>query len=194
MKAKQKRMRNSGKNIKISVNNIIAGYTDEGPENAPVIIFIHGFPFSKEMWNKQMEALRENFRMKAIDDILENGIEKFADDSVKIFFAPDSFSTKKELVAEVREIMINTSEKSVIKTLLALSKRKETCSKLSEIKVPVLILVGDKDKITPPEAAQFMHEEINGSVMSIIKNAGHLSNLENLGQFNELLKRFLENK
>jgi len=278
LKAKQKRMRNSGKNIKISVNNIIAGYTDEGPENAPVIIFIHGFPFSKEMWNKQMEALRENFRviaydvrghgnsysgtddftielfvkdllslmdvleikksvlcglsmggyialnaienhpyrfeslilcdtsckadspeakdkrMKAIDDILENGIEKFADDSVKNFFAPDSFSTKKELVAEVREIMINTSEKSVIKTLLALSKRKETCSKLSEIKVPVLILVGDKDKITPPEAAQFMHEEINGSVMSIIKNAGHLSNLENPGQFNELLKRFLQNK
>ena len=194
MKAKQKRMRNPGKNIKLTANNITVSYTEEGPENAPVIIFIHGFPFSKEMWNKQMEALRENFRMKAIDDILENGIEKFADDSVKIFFAPDSFSTKKELVAEVREIMINTSEKSVIKTLLALSKRKETCSKLSEIKVPVLILVGDKDKITPPEAAQFMHEEINGSVMSIIKNAGHLSNLENLGQFNELLKRFLENK
>jgi len=194
LKAKQKRMRNPGKNIKLTANNITVSYTEEGPENAPVIIFIHGFPFSKEMWNKQMEALRENFRMKAIDDILENGIEKFADDSVKIFFAPDSFSTKKELVAEVREIMINTSEKSVIKTLLALSKRKETCSKLSEIKVPVLILVGDKDKITPPEAAQFMHEEINGSVMSIIKNAGHLSNLENLGQFNELLKRFLENK
>ena len=194
MKAKQKRMRNPGKNIKLTANNITVSYTEEGPENAPVIIFIHGFPFSKEMWNKQMEALRENFRMKAIDDILENGIEKFADDSVKIFFAPDSFSTKKELVAEVREIMINTSEKSVIKTLLALSKRKETCSKLSEIKVPVLILVGNEDKITPPEAAQFMHEEINGSVMSIIKNAGHLSNLENPGQFNELLKRFLQNK
>jgi len=187
-------MRNPGKNIKLTANNITVSYTEEGPENAPVIIFIHGFPFSKEMWNKQMEALRENFRMKAIDDILENGIEKFADDSVKIFFAPDSFSTKKELVAEVREIMINTSEKSVIKTLLALSKRKETCSKLSEIKVPVLILVGNEDKITPPEAAQFMHEEINGSVMSIIKNAGHLSNLENPGQFNELLKRFLQNK
>jgi len=194
LKAKQKRMRNPGKNIKLTANNITVSYTEEGPENAPVIIFIHGFPFSKEMWNKQMEALRENFRMKAIDDILENGIEKFADDSVKIFFAPDSFSTKKELVAEVREIMINTSEKSVIKTLLALSKRKETCSKLSEIKVPVLILVGNEDKITPPEAAQFMHEEINGSVMSIIKNAGHLSNLENPGQFNELLKRFLQNK
>jgi len=278
LKAKQKRMRNPGKNIKLTANNITVSYTEEGPENAPVIIFIHGFPFSKEMWNKQMEALRENFRviaydvrghgnsysgtddftielfvkdllslmdvleikksvlcglsmggyialnaienhpyrfeslilcdtsckadspeakdkrMKAIDDILENGIEKFADDSVKNFFAPDSFSTKKELVAEVREIMINTSEKSVIKTLLALSKRKETCSKLSEIKVPVLILVGNEDKITPPEAAQFMHEEINGSVMSIIKNAGHLSNLENPGQFNELLKRFLQNK
>jgi pimeloyl-ACP methyl ester carboxylesterase len=133
-------------------------------------------------------------RMKAIEGIRENGVEKFADDSLKNFFAPQSFSTKKDVIAEVREIMANTTEKSVIKTLLALSKRKETCSKLSEIKVPVLILVGEKDKITPPEAAQFMHEAINGSVMSVIKNAGHLSNLENPEQFNELLNRFLENK
>jgi 3-oxoadipate enol-lactonase len=271
-------MRNIGKNIKITVNNISVSYTDEGPNNAPVIIFIHGFPFHKEMWNMQLEALSENFRviaydvrghgnsysgtddfsielfvkdlislmntleiaksslcglsmggyialkaienhpyrfdslilcdtsckadspeakdkrMKTIEIILENGVGKFADDSIKNFFAQESFLTKKEVIAEVREIMINSSEKSIIKTLIALSGRLETCSTLWKIKVPVLILVGDEDKITPPEAAQFMHAEINGSVLSVIKNAGHLSNLENPDQFNNELKRFLENK
>lgn len=271
-------MRNSGKNIRITANNITVSYTDEGPENAPVIIFIHGFPFSKELWSKQMEAFNENFRViaydvrghgnswsgtddfsielfvkdllsfmnvleiektalcglsmggyialnaienhpyrfnklilcdtscaadspeakgkrtKAIEGIWENGIEKFADDGIKNFFAPESYNTKKDVIAEVREIMINTTEKSVIKTLLALSKRKETCTMLSKIKVPVLILVGKEDKITPPETAQFMHENINGSVMSVIENAGHLSNLENPDQFNEQLIKFLKNK
>lgn len=271
-------MRNPGKNIKITANHITVNYNDEGPENAPVMIFIHGFPFSKEMWNKQMAALREKYRvisydirghgnswsgtddftielfvkdllslmdaleiekaalcglsmggyialkamenhpyrfeslilcdtsckadspeakekrMKAIDGILKNGVEQFAADSLKNFFAKESFITKKEVITEVREIMVNTSEKSIIKTLLALSKRKETCPTLWKIKVPVLILVGEEDKITPPEAAQFMHEEINGSVMSVIENAGHLSNLENPDQFNEQLKRFLDNK
>ena len=270
-------MRNKGKNINITANSITVNYTDEGQENAPVIIFIHGFPFSKEMWNKQMEVLIDNFRviaydirghgksyagsddfsielfvgdllllmkelqiekttlcglsmggyialnamekhperfdalvlcdtqcladspeakgkrMKAIEGLWENGVEKFADDSVKNFFAQESFSTKKEVVAGIRETIVNTTEKSIIKTLLALSKRKETCTKLQEIKVPVLIVVGEKDKITPPEAAQLMHEKIVGSELSIIKHAGHLSNLENPEQFNELLKRFLEN-
>ncbi|HSO88107.1 MAG TPA: alpha/beta fold hydrolase [Draconibacterium sp.] len=271
-------MRNSGNNIKITANSITVNYTDEGPENAPVIIFIHGFPFNKEMWNKQMEVLSENFRViaydirghgnsysgtddfsvelfvkdllslmdsleiektvlcglsmggyialnamenhpsrfdalilcdtsciadspeakgkrtKAIEGIWENGIEKFADESIKNFFAQESFITKRDVIAEVREIIINTTEKSVIKTLLALSRRKETCTTLWKIKVPVLILVGEEDKITPREAAQFMHDKINGSVMSVIENAGHLSNLENPDQFNKQLINFLKIK
>ena len=275
MKAKR-HIRSIGKNIKITVNNIAVSYTDEGLENAPVIIFIHGFPFNKEMWNKQLDALSESFRviaydvrghgnsysgtddfsielfvndllllmdaleiekatlcglsmggyialkamenfphrfdslvlcdtscaadsqeakekrMKAIEIIMENGVEKFADDSIKNFFAAESFIKKKDVIAEVREIMVNTTEKSVIKTLLALSRRLETCSTLCKIKVPVLILVGEEDKITPPEAAQFMQNEIHGSVMSVIENAGHLSNLENPDQFNEQLIKFLE--
>lgn len=275
MKAKR-HIRSIGKNIKITVNNIAVSYTDEGLENAPVIIFIHGFPFNKEMWNKQLEALSESFRviaydvrghgnsysgtddfsielfvndllllmdaieiekatlcglsmggyialkamenfpqrfdslvlcdtnctadspeakekrMKAIEIILEKGVAKFADDSIKNFFAAESFIKKKDVIAEVREIMVNTTEKSVIKTLLALSRRLETCSTLCKIKVPVLILVGEEDKITPPEAAQFMKNEIHGSVMSVIENAGHLSNLENPDQFNEQLIKFLE--
>ena len=131
-------------------------------------------------------------RMKAIEGIWENGVEKFADESLKNFFAQESFTTKKDVIAWVREMIVSTADKSIIKTLLALSRRTETCSKLSEIKVPVLILVGKEDKITPPEAAQFMHEKINGSVLSVIEHAGHLSNLENPDQFNEQLKKFLK--
>jgi 3-oxoadipate enol-lactonase len=271
-------MRSSGKNIKITANNITLSYSDEGADNSPVIIFIHGFPFSKEMWNNQMEALKENYRvitydvrghgnswsgtddftielfvndlialmdalqinkttlcglsmggyialnaienhperfdvlvlcdtscvadsqeakgkrMKAIEGIRENGVEKFADDSLKNFFAQDSFATKKEVIAGVREMIVNTTDKSIIKTLLALSTRTETCSKLAEIKVPVLIIVGDEDKITPPEAAHFMHENINGSVLSVIEHAGHLSNLDNPDHFNDQLLKFLGEK
>lgn len=271
-------MRNSGKNIKLTANNNTVSYTDEGPENAPAIIFIHGFPFSKEMWNKQMEWLNEKFRviaydirghgksyagtddfsielfvkdllslmdameiekttlcglsmggyialnaienhpdrfdalvlcdtqcladspegkkkrMNTVESIREKGVEKFADESLKNFFAQETFTTKKEVIAGIRETIVNTTEESIIKTLLALSKRKETCSKLPEINVPVLILVGKEDKITPPEAAQFMHKKISNSELFILENAGHLSNLENPEKFNELLKRFFESK
>ena len=74
----------------------------------------------------------------------------------------------------------------------ALAVRKETCSRLPLIKIPVLILVGIDDKITPLSAAKAMHVSIPGSELAIIEHAGHLSNMENPYEFNYLIKKFIE--
>lgn len=268
-------MRNSGSNIKVAVNDISVSYNDEGKAGDPVIIFIHGFPFNKSMWNKQMEALRNDYqviaydvrghgnsdagiedfsidlfatdllslmdalkidrailcglsmggyialnaienypdrfdalilsdttcladtpeakekRMKTIESIRKNGVEKFADESIKNLFAPESFKTKKKEIASVREMILNTNEESLCKTLRAFYERKETCSKLSDIYVPVLIMVGVEDKITPLAAAQLMNEKIKESLLSIIEHAGHLSNIENPLEFNNHLEKLV---
>jgi len=34
---------------RITVNNLTVSYVDEGPVNATVIIFIHGFPLNKSI-------------------------------------------------------------------------------------------------------------------------------------------------
>ena len=268
-------MREMGSNIKITVNDLVVSYNDEGNTGDPVIIFIHGFPFNKSMWDKQMEVLKENYRviaydvrghgnsdagtkdfsidlfaadllnlmdalkidkamlcglsmggyialnavenypdrfdalilsdttctadtlevkekrMKTIETIKKNGVEKFADESVKNLFAPESFSTKKKEIAAVREMIVNTTEESLCKTLRAFYERKETCTKLQDINVPVLIMVGNEDKITPLAAAQFMNEKIKESLLSIIEHAGHLSNIENPSEFNNQLEEFV---
>jgi 3-oxoadipate enol-lactonase len=257
------------------INNLLVSYTDEGQEGSSVIIFIHGFPFNKSMWNLQVEPLKDNYRlimydirghgnsdagnevfsidlfandliglmdalkidkailcglsmggyialnamgkyherfdalvlsdtqciadtseakekrMRAIESIKYTGVEKYAEESIKNFFSPESFLTKGKEIADVREMIVKTSEQSLCSTLLALSVRKETCHILPEIKVPVLIMVGNEDKITPPAAARFMHEKIEGSFLKIIDHAGHLSNLENPGEFNVQLKKFV---
>jgi pimeloyl-ACP methyl ester carboxylesterase len=131
-------------------------------------------------------------RITAIESISKSGVEKYAGESIKNLFAPESFTFRKEEIAAIREMIVKTSEQSLCNTLKALSARKETCSKLIEIKVPVLIMVGKEDKITPPAAARFMHEKIKGSSMKIIEHAGHLSNMENPGEFNVQLKKFIE--
>jgi 3-oxoadipate enol-lactonase len=261
--------------MRISVNDITVSYTDEGKNGAPALIFLHSFPFNKSMWNSQVKALEDSYRiiacdirghgnsgaggrdfsielfvsdlialmdilkikktavcglsmggyialravedyperfdalilsdtnciadtsevkekrMTAIDSIRKNGVEKYADESIKNFFAAESFTDRAEEIAAVREMIVETPEQSLVSTLLALSVRKETCSKLAAIKIPVLIMVGKEDKITPPSAAQSMHEIINGSYLHIIEHSGHLSNLENPGEFNALLKKFL---
>ena len=268
-------MRLKGNNINIPENTITINYNDQGPDDAPVIIFIHGFPFNKSMWDGQRAELKENTRviaydirghgkseegnedfsidlfvndliglmdalkldkvtlcglsmggyialgaitkyperfdslvlsdtnciadtaegkekrMNAIKNIKENGVEKYTDEMIKNLFATESFSTRQSVITRVKEMMNKTSQTSLCKTLLALAERKETCSKLEAIKVPVLIIVGKEDKITPPAAARAMHEKIKDSRLCILNHAGHVANMENPEEFTEQLKMLL---
>ena len=129
-------------------------------------------------------------RKAAIQNINENGVENYADESIKNLFAPVSFTARQKEVEAVRQMIVNTTPQSLCNTLLALAERKETCTSLSEIKIPVLILVGNEDKITPPEAALMMHKKNRNSKMYVLENAGHLANIENDYEFNTQLREF----
>jgi pimeloyl-ACP methyl ester carboxylesterase len=135
--------------------------------------------------------IKEN-RCQAIIRIMKNGVEQYADEIIKNLFAPESFSKKKNVIVAVKEMIISTPKQSLCNTLHALAERKETCDQLPEINIPVLIMVGKEDKITPIAAAQQMHEKILNSKLEIIQHAGHLSNLENPTAFNTHLVNFLE--
>jgi pimeloyl-ACP methyl ester carboxylesterase len=130
-------------------------------------------------------------RMITIDAIQKKGTEYFANENLKNLFAPESFVTNKEKIAVVKEMIMNTPISSINKTLLALSKREETCLSLHKISIPVLILVGKEDKITPIDAARMIQINIKGSILKIIEHAGHLSNIENSYEFNIQLLKFV---
>jgi pimeloyl-ACP methyl ester carboxylesterase len=49
---------------------------------------------------------------------------------------------------------------------------------LAAVRVPALIVTGDKDRLTPPVAARFMAEKIQGSRLLILEDAGHCAFLE----------------
>ena len=269
-------MKDSENSFSLNVNNHKLSYTDKGKYGAPVVLFIHGFPLNKSMWNLQIESLTNNCRvitydirgfgnsdagkedfsielftkdlislmdalkidktilcglsmggyialnavenyperfnalilsdtsckadtteakekrMKAIENITNNGVEKYAEESIMKFFTSQSITGKTEEVDLVKEMILKSSPKSLCDTLRALSVRKQTCSSLSDIKVPVLILVGKEDIITPPAEGQFMHERIKASTLKIIESAGHLSNIESSEEFNYQLRMFVE--
>ena len=63
--------------------------------------------------------------------------------------------------------------------------------RLSGIKLPTLILVGEDDPGTPVAAAQVIHERIKNSKLVIIPSARHLSNVEQPEVFNKALNGFL---
>lgn len=77
--------------------------------------------------------------------------------------------------------------------LLAMLTRSDTTPYLSSIKLPTLILCGEHDTITSPSRMKAMAEQIKGSEFVLIKNAGHMSVIENPEDCNNAIKVFLEN-
>jgi pimeloyl-ACP methyl ester carboxylesterase len=52
-------------------------------------------------------------------------------------------------------------------------------------------VVGDQDRLTPPSVAREMTTAIAGAELAIIRNAGHLANIEQPALFNAILLDFL---
>ena len=53
-------------NLSIQANGIVFNYDDSGVGDIP-IVFIHGFPFDKSMWEPQINYFKLNYRVISYD-------------------------------------------------------------------------------------------------------------------------------
>lgn len=118
-------------------------------------------------------------------------LNEFADGFIEDVFCAETLATKKELVEDLREIVLSTSPLSVIAGLVAMAERKEMCSTISKISIPTLIICGKEDTITVPEQSEFFKNNILGSKLHIINHAAHMTNLEQPDDFNKYLAEFI---
>ncbi len=130
-------------------------------------------------------------RANGMKFIQANGMKFYAQDYVKIVFAPSSFESHPESIKTIQSVVERTASISIFGTLLALAARTDTTSNLSNIKCPTLIMVGEKDNVTPLSASQSMNKAIPESVLVVIPSAGHISNMENPIEFNKHLVEFV---
>jgi 3-oxoadipate enol-lactonase len=83
-------------------------------------------------------------------------------------------------------------KQSYLKTIAGSANYQRTIE-LEKIAVPTHIVVGDEDRLTPPEMSRRMAERIPGARLTLIEGAGHLSNIEQPEKFNRaVLAHLLE--
>lgn len=75
--------------------------------------------------------------------------------------------------------------------LEAMRDRPDSRPDLASIDVPTLVLVGEQDALTPPDAAKVMADGIPGAKLKVLPGAGHLSPLEAPEAFNAAVRAFL---
>lgn len=257
----------------ISINDIQLAYNDEG--SGPPVILLHGYPFNSSMWNEQVAALKDNYRVvtldlrghgnsdsvpgpatmnamaqdvaslmdaldipqagigglsmggyvvlafyrlfphrarsliladtraqadsdegkqnraKQVEKVLAEGMAGIVDSMLPKLLAPDTVSKRPEVVKRIRDMMLQTKPEGAAAALRGMATREDQTELLSQITSPALIVVGREDAITPLQDSEKMHQEIGGSRLEIIENAGHVSNLERPEQFNHALLSFL---
>lgn len=91
----------------------------------------------------------------------------------------------------VRKIMESATPGGVIGALGAMASRPDSTETLKKANVPTLVVVGDRDPITPPTDAERMTAMIARAEMAPIAKAAHMANFERPEQLNPLIAAFL---
>ncbi|MHB9027080.1 MAG: alpha/beta fold hydrolase [Armatimonadota bacterium] len=135
-------------------------------------------PEAKERRQRTVEGLRvegTSFLSSRVDDL----------------FSPVTHAERPELVAEFQAIAMEQNPEGLAGQTLAMAARPDRLKLLPAIHVRTLVLCGEDDKVSPPDAMQEMARMIPASIYHRIPRAGHLAPLENPEEVNPLLRDFL---
>jgi 3-oxoadipate enol-lactonase len=136
-------------------------------------------PEAQPIWQERIDAVRE----KGVESQLEATMERW--------FTPSFLKLSPPMLGVIRKQFLATPAKGYMGCIEAIRKL-NYLDRLSKIKIPTLVMVGEDDPGTPVAVSEAMHQRIPNSRMVIIPSARHLSNVEQPEVFNVTLLKFLE--
>lgn len=130
-------------------------------------------------------------RLRVLPQILE-GLKERPEETAKIV-SKYAFSSEK-LADEFSKFFAERSR--VLLKDLTLCDRFDLLEKYRNgeirIDVPTLIIVGEKDVLTPVKYSEFLNRHIQNSELVVVPEAGHMVMLEKPEELNRAIKEFLE--
>jgi pimeloyl-ACP methyl ester carboxylesterase len=109
-------------------------------------------------------------RYKMADKVAAEGTKVVAEAMLPKLFAAN-LPAGAPIIDEVRQMILNTPAAGIVGSLKGMAGRADSGPLLPNLKVPVLILTGDKDQIIPPDKAKAMAAAITTATLSKILTA-----------------------
>jgi 3-oxoadipate enol-lactonase len=114
-------------------------------------------------------------------------LSDLAPDLVSSLLAPNpSKAVRERLIASIEALHVE----SYLKTLAA-TLRYNKGANLSALNLPVQMIYGAQDRLTPPSIGEDALTKLPNARLDVIPGSGHLSNMEAPDAFTEVLKNFL---
>ena len=135
------------------------------------------------------EGKRDRDALAAVAE--REGAAAIADRMITKVVGRTSQAERKDVVAEVRAMMLRQPVQGIVGAQRAMRDRPDSTPLLPSIAVPALLIAGDEDQVTPATPMREMARAIRGATITVIASAGHVSPLEQPRAFNEALGAFL---
>jgi 3-oxoadipate enol-lactonase len=119
------------------------------------------------------------------------GSELRYDVALPVLFAEGFIKKNLETIMAMREISIKNNPPRAVINLAKACLKHDLNDRLSEIKAPTLIIVGEEDILIPPKYSKILHEKIQDSKLIIIRDCGHVPPIEKPEEFNRTVLDFL---
>lgn len=131
-------------------------------------------------------------RAATIELVRRDGATAIADQMIPRLLGETTMRDRPAIAHAVRRMIEGNQVEGIAAALQALADRPDSVDLLRRITAPALVLVGREDVITPEADAQLMQARLYRARLERIPGAGHLSNLEQPEQFNELVRGFID--
>jgi pimeloyl-ACP methyl ester carboxylesterase len=129
------------------------------------------------------EAAANRVRLAAT--LREHGVEA-------LLKAPPKWLRDGSPAWDVLKTMIRAQDKeAVAQGSIAMSNRPDSTTDLATIDVPTAVIVGEADAITPLANSKTMADAIPGASLSVLPDAGHISNIEAPEAFEKAMRAWL---
>jgi 3-oxoadipate enol-lactonase len=139
--------------------------------------------------SKADQAMQANFDER-IETVRRKGMESQVQPTLGRWFSLDFLQSAPRTAAWIADLIRATPLNGFVGCCRALQKL-DVIEQLKEIKIPTLVVPGEKDQGFPPSVAQAIRERIEGSKLEILRGAAHLGLVEHAHRFNEILMPFL---
>jgi len=124
-------------------------------------------------------------RFKTVARIERDGPQPILDEMLPKMVVNDS---RREAL---RQVMASATAAGMIAAQRAMARRPDSTATLRAVRVPALVIGGDRDPITPPGDARRLAGLIPGAQLTIIDQAAHASNFDQPEAFNRAVTEFL---
>jgi 3-oxoadipate enol-lactonase len=127
-----------------------------------------------------------------VDKASKKGMAALFEETLERWFTSAFLRKNPPMVKLIREQILATPVAGYLGCAEAIRKL-DYLDRISEIKTPTLIMVGEDDPGMPVSAAEAMHKRMTTSKLAVLPSCRHLSNVEQAEVFNATLIKFLKN-